>query len=78
MDCSYVFGLAGNKRLKALAQPWCEDVALRRLTSAKEKLRRFHQSAYQAGSWDKARRVIARVEASAKGADVRFIVTNLP
>jgi hypothetical protein len=78
MDCSYVFGLAGNKRLKALAAPWCEDAALRRLTSAKEKLRRFHQSAYQAGSWDKARRVIARVEASAKGADVRFIVTNLP
>jgi len=78
MGCSYVLGLAGNKRLKALAAPWCEDAALRRLTSAKEKIRRFHQSAYQAGSWDQERRVIARVEAGPMGADVRFIVTNLP
>jgi hypothetical protein len=77
MGCTYVLGLAGNKRLKALAQPWCEDAALRRLASSKEKLRRFHQAAYRAGSWDKERRVIARVEASAQGADVRFVVTNL-
>jgi len=78
MGCSYVLGLAGNKRLKALAAPWCEDAALRRLSTAKDKLRRFHQSAYRAGSWDKERRVIARVEASAQGADVRFVVTYLP
>jgi hypothetical protein len=77
-DCSYIFGLAGNTKLKGLAAPWCEDAALRRLASAKDKLRRFHQSAYRAGSWKKERRVIARVEASAKGADVRFVVTNLP
>jgi len=78
LDCSYVLGLAGNKRLKAMAQPWCEDAALRRLTTAKDKIRRFHQAAYQAGSWTKARRVIARIEAGPKGADQRFIVTNLP
>jgi hypothetical protein len=78
MDCGYVLGLAGNSRLKALAAPWCEDAALRRLTSGKDKIRRFQQSAYQAGSWNQARRVIARIEATAKGADVRFIVTNLP
>ena len=77
-DCSYVLGLAGNTRLKALAAPWCEDAALRRLASAKDKLRRFHQTAYRAGSWDKERRVIARVEATSKGADVRFVVTDLP
>ncbi len=77
MGCSYVLGLAGNKRLKALAAPWCEDAALRRLSGAKDKIRRFHQAAYQAGSWDKERRVIARVEATPKGADVRFVVTNL-
>ena len=77
-DCSYVFGLAGNTKLQALAAPWCEDAALRRLIGAKDKLRRFHQSVYRAGSWDKERRIIARVEATSKGADVRFIVTNLP
>ena len=77
MGCCYVFGLAGNKRLKALAAPWCEDAALRRLSGAKDKIRRFHQSAYQAGSWDKERRTVARVEATPKGADVRCGVTNL-
>ena len=77
LDCSYVLGLAGNRRLKAMAQPWCEDAALRRLASSKQKIRRFHQAAYQAGSWDKPRRVIARIEAGPQGADQRFIVTNL-
>ena len=77
LGCSYVLGLAGNKRLKTLAAPWCEDAALRRLSGAKDKIRRFHQAAYQAGSWDKKRRVVARVEATPKGADVRFVVTNL-
>ena len=77
MDCSYVLGLAGNKRLKALAQPWCEDAALRRALGGKDKIRRFHQAAYRAGSWDKERCVIARTEATYKGADVRFVVTNL-
>jgi hypothetical protein len=78
MGCSYVLGLAGNSRLKALAAPWCEDAALRRLTSAKDKIRRFHQADYQAGSWNRARRIVARVEATPKGADVRYIVTDLP
>ena len=78
MDCGYVLGLAGNDKLKALAAPWCEDAALRRALGAKDRTRRFHQGAYQAGSWNQARRVIARVEATSKGADVRFIVTNLP
>ena len=77
LGCSYVLGLAGNSRLKALAAPWCEDAALRRLTGGKDKIRRFQQSAYQAGSWDRERRIVARIEATAKGADVRFVVTNL-
>ena len=81
LGCSYVLGLAGNKRLKALAAPWCEDAALRRLSAAKDatkdKVRRFHQAAYRAGSWDKQRRVIARIEAGPRGADARFVVTNL-
>lgn len=77
MDCRYVLGLAGNDKLKALAAPWCEDAALRRALGAKDKTRRFHQGVYQAGSWNRPRRVIARVEATSKGADVRFIVTNL-
>ena len=33
---------------------------------------------YQAGSWSRERKVIARVEATSKGCDIRFVVTNLP
>jgi hypothetical protein len=42
------------------------------------KVRRFFQTGYQAASWSRQRRVAARVEATSKGADIRFIVTNLP
>jgi hypothetical protein len=61
-----------------MAHPWAEDVAVRRVQSKKEKLRRFHQTTYQAGRWPKARKIIARAEATSMGSDVRFVVTNLP
>jgi len=75
--CGYIFGLAGNARLSKIAQPWREDAAVRRAFSGKDKVRRFFQTGYQAKSWSRQRKVIARVEATSKGADVRFIVTNL-
>jgi len=76
--CGYIFGLPGNARLTRTGQPWCEDVAVRRARSAKDKLRRFFQTGYRARSWSRKRTVIARVEATSKGCDIRFIVTNLP
>jgi hypothetical protein len=76
--CFYILGLPGNKRLKTLCHPWCEDVAIRRVLGGKEKLRRFFQTRYGAKSWLKKRKVIARVEATCQGSDVRTIVTNLP
>ncbi len=75
--CGYIFALSGNTRLNKIGQPWCEDAAVRRVRSAKDKARRFFQTRYQAESWSRERAVIARVEATSKGADVRFIVTNL-
>jgi len=75
--CFYILGLPGNSRLKSLSAPWSKDVATRWQRGNKEKLRRFFQTRYGAGSWSKERCVIARVEASGQGTDVRFIVTNL-
>jgi hypothetical protein len=77
MGCLYILGLPGNARLKDIAHPWCEDAATRRALASKPKVRRFFQTAYAARSWSRERRVIARVEATALGADARFIVTNL-
>ncbi len=76
--CGYIFGLPGNARLDKIGHPWCEDVAVRRLLSGKDKLRRFFQTGYQAGSWSRERKIVARVEATSKGCDIRFVVTNLP
>ncbi len=75
--CGYILGLSGNARLREIGQPWCEDVAVRRARQDKDKLRRFFQTGYQAKSWSRERKVIARVEATSKGSDIRFIVTNL-
>ena len=76
--CSYIFGLPTNARLKLIGQPWCEDAATRRALAGKDKVRRFFQVGYRAKSWSRERTVIARVEATSKGADIRFIVSNLP
>jgi hypothetical protein len=76
--CGYILGLPTNARLKLIGQPWCEDAATRRALSGKDQVRRFFQAGYQAKSWSRERRVAARVEATSKGSDIRFIVTNLP
>jgi len=76
--CRYILGLPTNARLKAIGQPWCEDAATRRALAGKDKVRRFFQADYRAKSWSRERRIAARVEATSKGCDIRFIVTNLP
>jgi len=75
--CGYILGLAGNARLTRIGHPWCEDAAVRRAQSRKDKVRRVFQTDYRAGSWSRERKVIARVDATARGTDIRFIVTNL-
>jgi hypothetical protein len=79
---AYVFGLAGNKVLLRKIADLAEDVAVRRVEGAAEKVRRHGEIDYAATSWPgrqngTLRRVIARVEAGPQGNDTRFIVTNL-
>jgi hypothetical protein len=73
----YVFGLAGNKVLLRRVAALAEAAALERVEGGAAKVRRFAEFAYAAKTWAAERRVIARVEASDKGADSRFVVTNL-
>jgi hypothetical protein len=74
---AYLFGLAGNKVLLARVAAHAEAAALERVEGGTAKVRRFGEFAYAAKSWHCERRVIARVEASDKGTDSRFVVTNL-
>ena len=70
--CGYVFGLSGNARPSKIGQPWCEDAPTRRALSGRQKIRRFFQAGYRAKSWPRERKVIARVEATSQGADIRL------
>ena len=74
---AYLFGLAGNPVLLARVAGLAEAAALERVEGGADKVRRFGEFAYAAKTWAAERRVIARVEASDKGADSRFVVTNL-
>jgi hypothetical protein len=73
----YLFGLAGNKVLLGRVAGLAEQVALVRIEGGADKVRRFSEFTYAAKTWGVERRVIARVEASDRGTDSRFIVTNL-
>jgi Transposase DDE domain group 1 len=73
----YVFGLAGNKVLLRRVAGLAEEAALERVEGGAAKVRRFGEFAYAAKTWGVERRVIARIEASDRGADSRFVVTNL-
>ena len=74
---AYLFGLAGNPVLLGRVAALAEAAALERVEREVDKVRRFGEFAYAAKTWSAERRVIARVEASDKGADSRFVVTNL-
>jgi hypothetical protein len=73
----YVFGFAGNDALHALTREAADAIAVQRALSGKDRLRGFKAFRYGAKSWDKERRLVARIEATPKGLDVRYVVTSL-
>lgn len=75
-DVGYIIGLAKNARLERLSATLQRDAALHFEACAK-KVRTFGEFAYAAKTWDRTRRVIARIEHGDKGANPRFVVTNL-
>jgi len=73
----YIVGLARNSILESNAKPWMET-AKTQYEQTRQKQRVFGQFEYAAATWDHPRRVIAKAEYLDKGANPRFIVTNLP
>lgn len=73
----YIFGLPGNAVLRGLVEDAADDVRVRRAEGDAPVLRRYAETRYGAKSWSTTRRVGARIEASALGLDIRFVVTNL-
>ena len=72
----YIVGLARNTRLQALSQQLSTRAA-EHFAETGDKQRLFGEFAYAAASWKRARRVIAKAEHTAHGANPRYIVTNI-
>ena len=73
----YILGLPGNKVLDRLVEHAADDVRVRRAEEQAVALRRYAEARYGAKSWNCQRRVAARIEATTKGLDIRFVVTNI-
>ncbi len=73
----YIFGLPGNAVLDRLVEPVADAVRVRRAQTQTPVLRRYSETCYGAKSWHCQRRVAARIEATAKGLDIRYVVTNI-
>jgi len=73
----FVFGLHGNAVLDRLVDEAADDIRTRRALDHKPCLRGFAETSYQAKSWNTDRRACARIEATTKGLDIRFVVTSI-
>jgi hypothetical protein len=73
----FIFGLPANAVLDRAVEETADDIRTRRALDHKPALRGFAQTRYRAKSWDKERRACARIEATTKGLDIRFVVTSI-
>lgn len=72
----YIVGIAKNARLNALTAQLQRDAEACFAATA-TNVRWFTDLHYAAASWNRKRRVIAKIEHSAKGGNPRYVVTNL-
>jgi hypothetical protein len=81
----YIFGLAGNAALDAQVAQSAMYLRFHHARSSGAKLRTYVSFPYQAGSWKRPRKVVARLECSLQPGengmrqevDVRYVVTSL-
>jgi hypothetical protein len=75
-DVKYIVGIAKNNVLKGMIEAEMEQMH-EKYDQTNEPQRCFKSLKYGAGSWKKQRRIVAKIEHLSKGANPRFIVTNL-
>ena len=73
----YVFGLSKNPVLDAQVFDKSDEVCVRRAVGNLDAVRDYAETRYAAKTWSQPRRVVARIEATRKGLDVRYVVTNV-
>jgi hypothetical protein len=73
---SYVFGFASNSVLKRKIADLLERARLQHCQT-QEKVRLFDDVYYAASSWTEPRRIVMKAEWLEKGANPRFVLTNM-
>ena len=73
----YIFGLGGNAVLHAQVRAVADDLCVRRAETGADKRRTWTETGYAAKTWTRERRVVARLEATPLGLDIRYVVSSL-
>jgi hypothetical protein len=73
----YVFGLTGTRPLSRKVEATADAVRTQRAVDNSEVVRDYAETRHKAGSWNRERRAVARIEATRLGLDIRFVVTNI-
>jgi hypothetical protein len=71
----FITGLTGNSVLNKRCEDWVKS-AQNQFKYNKVPIKFYKSFTYQAGSWKYAQRVIVKIEITAMGTNIRYIVTN--
>jgi Transposase DDE domain group 1 len=75
LELLYVMGIASNPAFKKRTERWLQG-AIRRYARTQSPLRRFYSFRHRAKSWRKKRRILVKIEVTALGTNLRFLITN--
>jgi len=73
----YLFGVTGTKALAARIEAVVDPIRVERALTGAAAVRGFAETRHGARSWKHQRRVVARIEATPLGLDIRYVVTSL-
>ena len=89
-DSDYIFGLPGNPVLHKQVAAVADNLIIHHAKSSREKVRTYTSFRYQASTWTRPRKVVARLECSLQPdlggtttngmrqeVDIRYVVTSL-
>ena len=73
----YLFGVTGVPTLHAAVEHVADPIRVQRAETGAAAVRGFAETRYAAKSWKRERRVVARIEATPMGLDIRYVVTSM-
>lgn len=75
-NVSFATGLSGNQKLNKIVEQKRKS-AERIFARDKKPVKCYHSFTYKAGSWNHLQRVVAKIEVTERGTNIRFVVTDM-